>query len=164
MAELDCIVRGFDPDSKFKNFNSTTHNLFLYQGAIMDVDCPNCPEFPQYTYEEILKKFGDIGKHVTYLKMDIEGHELSVFPQMFKSNVLEYVNQIGFEVHAGMFKSRAEMEKELKIFFEILGTLYQKYGFELASYNPNGCLGKDGDVEKMYYSYFDVLLVKSPKK
>ena len=43
----------------------------------------------------------DVGKNISYLKVDIEGIENSAIPQWIKSGVLDSVSQIGIELHTG---------------------------------------------------------------
>ena len=42
---------------------------------------------------------GDNGKRMFYLKMDIEGAELEVLPELLESGVLDRVDQLALEFH-----------------------------------------------------------------
>lgn len=105
---------------------------------------------------------GDQGKTISYLKMDIEHNERSVLPQLFKTNILDKVEQIGVEMHTGSNEilTRGKLEDIFTTNFEIYQTLFSQFGFKLVAYNPNGCMGKDFDAKKEFYAFFDLLFVK----
>ena len=53
------------------------------------------------TLEDTIKAFGDEGKTIHYLKVDVEGHELKAIHNWLDSGILEVVQQIGLELHTG---------------------------------------------------------------
>ena len=53
------------------------------------------------TLEDTIKAFGDEGKTIHYLKVDVEGHELKAIHNWLDSGILAFVQQIGLELHTG---------------------------------------------------------------
>ena len=49
------------------------------------------------TLETMLKMNGDINKHLTYLKVDVEGFEVWSLKNWMDSNALKNVEQLGIE-------------------------------------------------------------------
>jgi hypothetical protein len=82
------------------------------------------------------------------------------FPEWIKSGVLKNVRQIGIELHTGPV--HIPNEKLHKAIYKLIQSLQQLYemGFRMVSYSPNGCMAKSHDVERRYYSYFDIVLYK----
>lgn len=74
--------------------------------------------------------------------------------------MLKNIRQIGIELHTGPVhlpgEKQAGMLAELIRVFRDL----HKQGFRLISYNPNGCVGKNQDPNKKYYTYFDIVFYK----
>ena len=52
-------------------------------------------EFRSKTLKSCMKDNGDLGKRISYLKIDIENSEFSCLKQWLKSNVLTFVDQLG---------------------------------------------------------------------
>ena len=65
----------------------------------MDSDHHNEKSLVQVlTLEDTINSFGDEGKTIHYLKVDVEGHELKAMHDWLDSGVLEVVQQIGLEL------------------------------------------------------------------
>lgn len=118
---------------------------------------------PVKRLEDFIKDNGDEGKKITYLKVDIEGSELKAIPTWLESDVLKNVQQIGIELHTGKTAMRGNKQIGKTIYDVLMAIklMQDKYGFKLIYYGTNGCVGKADDVEKKYYSYFDIVLYKS---
>ncbi len=43
----------------------------------------------------------------------------------------------------------------------VLRTLARRDGLTVAHHAPNGCQGKDLELDNMYFNFFDVLLLKN---
>merc|ERR1712241_1356722 len=52
--------------------------------------------------ETLIKENGDLGKEITYLKLDVEGTEIGCMKKWLKSGVMKYVQQLGVEMHTGI--------------------------------------------------------------
>ena len=114
------------------------------------------------TLEDAIKSFGDEGKTIHYLKVDVEGHELKAIHNWLDSGILAFVQQIGLELHTGY--DYIEKIQTAETLYQILKTLKEmedKYRFKLIDYKSNGCVGKDGDViGQLYHTFFDIVLMK----
>jgi hypothetical protein len=107
-----------------------------------------------------MKTNGDENRTITYLKMDVEGAELTCLGQFLKSGVLQNTQQIGIEMHTGKQIATNSIRKVLKAVIKAFKEMYL-LGFRLVAYNPNGCMGKAHDPERLYYNYHDLLFYKS---
>jgi hypothetical protein len=55
---------------------------------------------------------GDLGKRITYLKVDVEGSELKSISEWITSGILDDVRQIGIEIHTARdFVVQEQVEK-----------------------------------------------------
>lgn len=100
---------------------------------------------------------GDNNRGITYLKVDIEGAELSAMKSWVTSGALDYVSQIGIEVH-----STHTQENGNSTLFGLLETFrsFERAGFRLISVNNNECVGKNADYLKQYYVLFELVFYK----
>jgi hypothetical protein len=115
------------------------------------------------TLKESVKRMGDEGKKISYLKIDIEGSELDAVQEWIDSGILDNVDQIGIEFHTGeLFLKEEKIAKKLYGLLESLKKLYI-LGFRIISYTPNNCVGKSQDIEKRFYTFFDIVLYKLTK-
>ena len=112
------------------------------------------------TLENILKKNGDDKKHITYLKVDVEGQELWSFKNWITSNALKYVDQLGIEMHTCYNVIGKSKMKEFKNILKFIQRILINYRLQLIQYNSNKCYGKIHDSQSLYYSYHDALFVK----
>ena len=114
------------------------------------------------TFEDILQLFGDTDKEITYLKIDIEGHELPAIRRWaLKSGAFKNVQQFGIEIH--LTKSVKYNENMWKRTYKSLIKAMQKWyrqGLKLISYSPNGCVHTRLDTEEKYHSLFDLVFVR----
>ena len=132
----------------------------------MDSDHGNEKSLVQVlTLEDTIRSFGDEGKTIHYLKVDVEGHELKAMHDWLDSGVLEVVQQIGLELHTGIV--HIEKTQTANTLYQILKTLIEMkdiYRFKLIDYKSNGCVGRNGDAfGHLYHTYFDIVLMKDYK-
>ena len=132
----------------------------------MDSDHGNEKSLVQVlTLEDTIRSFGDEGKIIHYLKVDVEGHELKAMHDWLDSGVLEVVQQIGLELHTGIV--HIEKTQTANTLYQILKTLIEMkdiYRFKLIDYKSNGCVGRNGDaIGHLYHTYFDIVLMKDYK-
>ena len=117
------------------------------------------------TLEDTIKAFGDEGKTIHYLKVDVEGHELKAMHDWLDSGVLEVVQQIGLELHTGIV--HIEKTQTANTLYQILKTLTEMkdmYRFKLIDYKSNGCVGRNADaIGHLYHTHFDIVLMKDYK-
>ena len=60
-------------------------------------------------YEILKSKHGDVV--IDYLKMDIEGAEWAIIPQIIKSGMMDKVRQLAFEIHLLTSDSLSALQK-----------------------------------------------------
>ena len=171
MAELGCTVHGFDPSKMVKRpSNSYLPNLHFHNIGLHRLDGesslnPGSEDeeiIRVNTLDTILKDLGDYGKRITYLKVDVEGAEIPCIKQWMKSGVLQFVDQLGIEMHTrSVFIDKSAHKMIYRRFLTFLKSLESQYGLRLAAYNPNLCHAKNLDSQKLYYSLHDILLVKN---
>ena len=112
---------------------------------------------PVRTLDTLLKENGEYGRRITYLKVDVEGYEISCLKQWLKSGVVKFIDQLGIEMHTG---PSAYMNGVLKGILSFIRKILDKHQLHLVDYNPNLCIGKSSDKQKKYYTYHDLLFVK----
>ena len=139
MDNLGCTVFAFDPSVDFpsrRGRNITFEKLGVAakkdQAKLMD------------TLGNILKKYHHERTKISYLKMDIEGSELTGLPQWLSDGALKNVQQVAAEVHL------RGTETTIK-FLRTMQRLYFEGDYRLISYEPNGCWHNIADKEKFYY-------------
>ena len=116
---------------------------------------------PVKTLDTLLKENGDYGKQITYLKVDIEGTEIPSMKQWLKSDVFNFVGQLGIEMHTSVNQylnphTNGVIRGILKFFREIA----EKQKLYPVEYNPNLCVGKSSDKARKYYSFHDLLFTR----
>ena len=112
------------------------------------------------TLHTLMEENGDIGKSISYLKMDVEGSELKIMDQLLETGVLANVKQFGIEMHTSHLIGQ---EMEIKVPYSNMIGFFQelrnRYKLALVAYNPNLCTAKEHDTFKMNYPYHDLLFV-----
>ena len=115
---------------------------------------------PVSTLETLIYENEDIGKNITYLKVDIEGFEFNSFENWFKTDIFKNVDQFGMEVHIHpIFYKKVNVQKWFaKLHKHILKL--SEYDLNLVETEPNLCIGKSVDFMNIYYPFNDLLFVK----
>ncbi|XP_071746644.1 probable methyltransferase-like protein 24 isoform X1 [Lepeophtheirus salmonis] len=141
LANIGCKVFSFDPTMKIDT-HQRSKNLMFYKLGI------SSESNDQYkSLKDIFQLTKNTNKYITYLKMDIEGHEREVLKSVLNSSLLKNVKQIAMEWHLTRTKNSVE------IYYDILRKLY-KQGFRIISYEPNGCYGKKNNVFGLFEIVF----------
>ena len=115
------------------------------------------------TLESLIHENEDIGKNVTYLKIDIEGTEFVSFENWFQTDIFKNVDQLAMEVHIHPIFYNVFNVNVQKWFAQLNKNILKlsEYGLNLIESNPNMCIGKKYDFDrKIYYTYNDLLFVK----
>ena len=87
----------------------------------------------------------------------MEGSELDGLSEWMSSGALDYVDQLGIELHTAPNWNGYEVPIErFKILLETLQKLYEN-GFRVVSYEINYTAGKDSSN---FYPFFEVVFVK----
>jgi len=124
-----CEIRSYDPTV---DFPATRGDNISFQkkglGAAKDAT--------KDTLANILAENGHTDTMIEYLKIDIEGHELSGFPNWLSTGALNNVHQIALELHLTSLHSPVKFKGML----EILQQLY-KMNFRVISHEVNMVVG-----------------------
>ena len=138
LGSIGCKVFAFDPTVNLpKQLESNVS--FEKIGLSATVDVKNSLD----TLSSILQKHGHARSKITYLKVDIEGHEVDGLMQWLDSGALNNVQQIGLEYHL------PDAETTLK-FFYVLTKLYFEGNFRVISFDLNGCASKQPNHAPKY--------------
>ena len=111
---------------------------------------------------KLCQMMGDSGRNISYLKVDIEGAELTAIPEWIKSGILDSVTQIGIEIHSGKYTLGSDPTKLAKDFSNILTFIRDLHslGFKLISFTNNDCVAKSDDVDLKFFSLMEVVFYK----
>lgn len=106
---------------------------------------------------------GDSGKTISYLKVDVEGAELTAMKEWIDSGVLDLVDQIGIEIHTGRGFIQenhymATLLRMMKVFQQL-----HRLGFRHISTSLNDCTGKTADIFQEYTPFVEVVFYKVPE-
>ena len=169
MGSIGCVVHAYDPtidlpSSPAKNVHFKKVGLGHTNGKMkMTVTHDNnrmSEPLSAMTLKEHIEKNGDLGKEITYVKVDIESAEIKAIPEWIQSGILQNVRQIGIELHTGkIFFDKAKRAKVAKTLLKAISQLYD-LGFRHISYDPNTCVGKSQDHDGRYYTFIDIVLYK----
>ena len=146
MDELNCKIFAYDPTVEFpsrRGKNITFERLGV----------ASKPEEEYKTLAEIIKMNNHQNKTIFYLKVDIEGDELSSLPEWISSGVLDNVDQVALELHLPSI----HLEMRFKWLLDLMIQLY-KLNFRLISHEINMTVGKPANDG--YYSYMEIVLMK----
>ncbi|XP_070555595.1 probable methyltransferase-like protein 24 isoform X2 [Ptychodera flava] len=136
MAEYGCSVYSFDPFNGYKEHKRSEHNWF-YDIGLCDTDDDHVVHkyhngnrtIKCRTLRSIKKMLHHQQKTIDVYKMDIEGDELKVLPQLLESGILSDIKQLDLEIHP--------YTKDILTVYNMFKTLQQDFGFELWSVNEN---------------------------
>ena len=149
MDELGCKVYAFDgmvnyPKRRGKNIHF--ENIFI--------GSENSKIKNTQTIPTILNRYGHTNTRISYLKMDIEGHEMQVLPKALDEGTLTNVQQIGMEYHIN------DDAKKTDIFTRFLRKLYFEGKYRLISYDVNACNQNLMKTTGNYYNLAEIVLMK----
>ncbi len=65
-------------------------------------------------FQDVIASNGDLGKRITYLKVDVEGSELKSISEWIASGILDDVRQIGIEIHTAQDFVQGQGESNVK--------------------------------------------------
>ena len=170
MGSLGCIVHAYDPTVNLtsypaKNVHFKKLGLGHLKGKMkMTINYDNnrlSEPLPTTTLKDAIVSNGDLGKEITYLKIDIESSEIKAIPEWIKSGVLKNVRQIGIELHTGkvFFNDKIKQARAAKSLLRAISKLHD-LGFRHISYSPNTCVGKSQDSGGQYYTFADIVLFR----
>ena len=147
LDELGCKVYTFDASVNHPEIRGK--NMHFEKTFIGSENIENTQ-----TLGTILARFGHMNEKISYLKLDIEGHELEVLPNALKEGLLTNVQQIGMEFH---LKGNAKKTNHL---IGILKKLYFEENFRLISYDVNACYKNMVNTPGKHYHLAEIVLRK----
>jgi len=143
MDDLGCEVHAHDHTVDYPpDRGHNTHFYKLGLGTMKNMD----------TLDNIIVNNGHKNKIIEYLKIDIEGHELTGLPDWVDSGILKNVNQLALELH---LRRMHEGPKFIWL-LHILKSLYQ-LNFRIISQEVNMVAGPGSDG---FYSFVEVVFMK----
>jgi len=147
--QLNCKVHAYDPTVDIPSTRGA-HIRFQKLGVAPARD----PAKHMDTLKNIIAANGHEKKNLFYLKVDIEGAELSGMPEWIKSGALERVEQLAMELHLGPIHQGKRFQWLLKL----LQQLYS-LGFRLISHEVNMTV-KNQSPWQGYHSLLEAVLMK----
>ena len=94
---------------------------------------------------------------ISVLKLDVEGYEFKILPQLLQGTLLNQIRQIVAEIHSDDQTERKI--EDMKSMLRNLHILHRKE-YRVLSYNPNFVMGRLISSDQ-YYTNFDVSLHKN---
>lgn len=128
MAKLGCHVYAFDPSMEVEDHNHSAMVHFYQMGLwerdgliVLDKSRADVP-WKVLSLSSFHRRFGKIhgDRPVDYVKIDIEGDEWTVLPQIMASGVLDKVKQLALEIHfqpenpADLIRTRIRLLRSLE--------------------------------------------------
>ena len=149
IAEMGCTVFANDPTVDYPSYISEN---FSFE-KIGVVGTPDEDELYQ-TLDKIFENNGHTYSKISYLKLDIEGAELSGLPIWLKSGALKNVQQIAIEIHLLSPEEETTLDF-LKTFIDLnlIGN------FRIINWEANNCW-KNLNKKKDYFGLSAILLKK----
>ncbi|XP_053377972.1 probable methyltransferase-like protein 24 isoform X1 [Mercenaria mercenaria] len=143
---LGCEIHTFDPSKPIQNRWIPKYTAFHLIGLSNRNEINN-NGWTMKTLTAIKDQLSQENKTVDILKLDIEGYEWKVLPELFLSKQLKYVRQILIEIHFGYIfyqkgKNRTFSETELfgdvsmQYQLKVLRQLFRE-GFRIFSHEPH---------------------------
>jgi len=110
--------------------------------------------------KDIVEMKGDIGKKISFLKVDVEGAEIKAMSEWIESGILDQVQQIGIEIHTGTdYIEEKDIVETLYKFIDNFKKLHS-LGFRFIFTSLNDCTGRDNDLKKEYTPFYELVFYK----
>ena len=154
-------MKAFDPTDAVKRPQDSYHPNIEFSKVGIGFANSNFKEEKYRTLSSLLEENGDTEKTITYLKMDVEGAEFGCFEDWFETGIFTKVQQFGIEFHVSNKRVKNQVKFWFQKFNKYLGKLVHKYNFRIVDSEPNKCAGKREDGQRTYYTFNDVLLIKT---
>ena len=103
-----------------------------------------------------LFRMDDRGKKIAILKLDVEGYEFNIVPQILRDNMLDQIDQMVLEIH-----SNDQEERNLNDMRSMLSNLqnFVSKGRRIINYHPNLTIERIFSNSQSYYSNFDITVI-----
>ena len=119
-------------------------------------------EKPVITLQEAIEIYKDNENEITYLKLDIDGAEFEVLPQIVEAGLLDRIQQLSVTMNTGSpHLTKRQIVPKLNEILQTFKKMQENYGFHLLSSSTDGCKHKKFCLTKTYHNYHDLLFYKS---
>ncbi|XP_076068835.1 uncharacterized protein LOC143041065 [Oratosquilla oratoria] len=177
MQDFGCEVHAFDHDESHEKYEHLIGpSVFYHKMRIgeksryiknckkLDTKEKTCESHIRYrTMTDLRKELNHEDRRLFYLKMDIEGEEWKVLPQVLdQTRVLHDTTQLSLEIHLNMLLERNETIKRALV-LDALGvmTSLHNLGFRLVFYETNELGPATAKVGNVLIDIFaEILLLK----
>lgn len=113
MADYSCHVFTFDPVTPSEDMEKSD-KIHFYSMALNHEDSNNKSLTLDSIYKKLLNRHGNV--LIDYLKIDVEGGEFKIIPQLIQSGILDKVKQLTIETHL-------ERDKPLEYYRRMAGII-----------------------------------------
>ena len=149
IADFGCKVFSYDPT--IDHAETRSENIrFKKIGVVGE---PGDDKNYQ-TLDKILQENGHTNTKISYLKLDIESHELSGLPLWLNSGALDNVEQLAMEVHLEPPEEKVTLE-----FLKTFKDLELKGNFRIFNWEANNCW-KNYNRNYDYFGLIEIVLKK----
>ena len=161
ITNLGCKVRSFDPTIEGPPVGFDWPKYLSFQkigisNQTEEVDLPGAQlKYPLYSLKNIVNQMNDTGTTINVLKLDVEGFEFRVLPEILDSRVIDRIDQIVLEIHSDGAQERGL--EDIKVFLQVVDKLKHEFGFSIVNYDPNLTMGR---FSRQYYPNFDITLLR----
>ena len=148
--DMGCKVFAYDPT--INRPSNMSRNIMFKKKGVVGISNKNATYL---TLKEVLRSNGHENSKISYMKLDIEGHELSGLPLWLKSGALDKVEQIAIEVHL----EEPSQEKKTLEFLKTFQQLHLIGNYRIINWEANNCwkyLNKRHD----YFAVSEIVLKK----
>ena len=150
MDRIGCTIFAFDPTVDFPRFRG---NRITFEK--IGLSATRNKEENLFSLSEILERNNHTDKKISYLKFDIERHEIKGLPAWYANGAMKHVQQFGFEFHLKTAEETAGL-------FKITRDLIMDADYRLIFYDLNGhyaaCMKQR--FEDMYYNQGELVFKK----
>ena len=102
-------------------------------------------------------RMDDKGKNITILKLDVEGFEFKIIPQLLNDDMFNAIGQTIMEVHSD-YQQKDRSSEDMMSMLNNLQSLYIKER-RIVNYTPNLYIERKFSTSQKYYTNFDVTLI-----
>ncbi|KAI9010698.1 hypothetical protein DFJ74DRAFT_317243 [Hyaloraphidium curvatum] len=174
-AKTGCDSHSFDPSMEMESAKRSDHHWYWNLGIsskdeLIDGKGMRSGKVAKWTVKTLSSHMRSLKhRHISLLKIDVEGFEWAVLREALDSGVLEHVEQLLFEIHLwdglGPFASKEARIEVLKQWYRILAELEDVWGFRLFYVHTNGMsTAVDWDLGYRIHCCYEVAYFKGKKK
>ena len=149
IASFGCKVYAYDPTIDHAAVRSK-NIAFKKIGVVGEANNDKSYQ----TLNQILRENGHTQTKISYLKLDIEAHELSGLPLWLRSGALENVEQLAIEVHLEPPEEKVTLE-----FLQTFKDLELQGNFRIFNWEANNCW-KNYNRNYDYFGLVEIVLKK----